>query len=326
METKRCVLYIIRIQTGPDLMSIMVKPCTADDEDRWSALVHEELAAAANDHSRRRSAYTDNSTTNLIDITSLNYASLKAIALENILELERYQRLTRKNHYQDLLNEIAVDIRHKHRRRVQRQQELENVRNTLTHLEEKQRYLQDRLDAYNNTYEQSLTTLQSKSARRNGLKKLTNPFSKQATHMRSLKSRGEEPRFGSYKYSGQQLLQRGILLSWEGRNLKDDDITVSSNHINDYDIEGSRGHMNIPGAAAKFTWDDLLDAEYEGREVIEFFGENGQSEKGNDGSLRKSVDIRRGKSMDMGPRAGVLRLDRRAFVELLSKKFWREAS
>lgn len=38
METKRCVLYIIRVQTGANLMEIMVKPPTEEDEERWMTL------------------------------------------------------------------------------------------------------------------------------------------------------------------------------------------------------------------------------------------------------------------------------------------------
>lgn len=306
-------------------MDIMIKPITEEDEDRWEALVREELSAT---NPQRRNAYTDSGANNLTDITSLAYQELKTIALQNILELEARKRVTRANGFQDLLNEIAVDIRNKHRRRVQRQRELENSRSTITHLEEKQRYLQEKLDAYNNTYEQSLTTLQNKSARRGGIKKFQNPFGKQATHLRELAKRGEEPRFGSYKYSAGALASKGILLSWEGRNFRDDDITVSSDAINEFVIEGSKGAMMIPGAVTRFTWDELLEAEYEQRDIIEFFGEQGGHD-GGDGDAamgRKSMDVRRGKSMDMGPRRGVLRVDRRAFSELLSKKFWREAS
>jgi Ras GTPase-activating-like protein IQGAP2/3 len=339
METKRCVLYIIRIQTGSNLMEVMIRPVTAEDEDRWDALVREELSTANDPH--KRNAYTEASHT-LVDITSLTYPEIKSIALRNLIALEERGRLTRENNFQDLLNEIAVDIRNKHRRRVQRQHELETVKQTITHLEAKQCYLQEKLDAYNNTYEQSLTTLQSKSARRQGAgalgKKMLNPFGKQATHLRELARRGEEPRFGSYKYSAAVLQSKGILLSWEGRNLREDDVTVSSDAINEFVIEGSRGQIVIPGAVSRFTWDELLEAEYEGRETIEFFGGNGGAEDvegyhGGGGSMnggagvgRKSIDVRRGKSVDMGPRRGVLRVDRKAFGELLSKKFWREAS
>jgi len=322
METKRCVLYIIRIQTGSNLMEVMVKPVTEEDEIRWESLVNEELSSP---DTRKRSAYTDGAANSLIDITSLSYPQLKQIALENIQELMARGRLDRHNMFQDILNEIAVDIRNKHRRRVQRQHELETVRSTISHLEEKQRYLQEKLDAYNNTYEQSLTTLQNKSAKRNGLKKFHNPFGKQAGHLRELARRGEEPRFGSYKYSAGALASKGILISWDGRNMKEDDITVSSDAINEFVIEGSRGQIVIPGACTRFTWDELLEAEYEGRDIIEFFVDEDEN-AAMAASNRKSMDVRRGKSVDLGRGRGVLRVDRRAFSELLSKKFWREAS
>lgn len=65
VETKRCILYIIRVQTGTNLMEILVKPITADDEDRWDALVAEENE---NSGGKRRGAYADH--TLLTDINS----------------------------------------------------------------------------------------------------------------------------------------------------------------------------------------------------------------------------------------------------------------
>ena len=44
METKRCILYIIRVQTGANLMDIMVKQPTVEDEERWMTLVRDELS------------------------------------------------------------------------------------------------------------------------------------------------------------------------------------------------------------------------------------------------------------------------------------------
>ena len=92
METKRCILYVIRVQSGGDLMEIMVKPITMEDEDRWEALVREELSAGTH----RRGAYAESGT--ITDIASMSYAELKRTALENILHLEQYGRLTRHNH------------------------------------------------------------------------------------------------------------------------------------------------------------------------------------------------------------------------------------
>ena len=267
METKRCVLYIIRIQAGANLMDIMVKPITPEDEDRWEALLHEELTLGT----RKRSAYSD--ANNLIDIASMSYEELKRTALENILVLERHGRLTRHNQYQDVLNEIAVDIRQKHKRRLQRQKQLESIRSTLVNLDEKQKWLDDVLKKYNDTYEQNLTVLQNNKEKK---KKVTwNPFTKQANHERELARAGKTPRYGSFKYSGEALAEKGILVEWKGRNLRDDDIAISSDEINKYVIEGSSGAMMVPGASAEFSWDDLTAATYLGQNHVRFFGTDG---------------------------------------------------
>ena len=156
METKRCILYIIRVQAGPNLMEILVKPITEEDEDRWHALLQEEFANGT----KKRAAYSD--ATTLVDITAMSYAELKRTALENIVRLEQFSRITRHNHYQDLLNAIAVDIRTKHRRRIQRQRELEGVRLTLGNLNEKTVWLEQQLQSYNHYIEQAMVTLQNK--------------------------------------------------------------------------------------------------------------------------------------------------------------------
>src|ERR1700744_28480 len=66
-ETKRCVLYIIRIQSGASLLEILVKQICPEDEDKWAALVAEELGSG----SGRRGAYAD--ANNHLDILSLSY-------------------------------------------------------------------------------------------------------------------------------------------------------------------------------------------------------------------------------------------------------------
>ena len=156
METKRCILYIIRVQSGLNLMEILVKPITMEDDERWRTLLEEEFSAG----SKKRAAYAEANT--LVDITAMTYAELKRTALENIVRLEQHGRLTRHNHYQDLLNAIAIDIRTKHRRRVQRQRELEGVRLTLANLDEKTVWLEQQLQSYNHYIEQAMVTLQNK--------------------------------------------------------------------------------------------------------------------------------------------------------------------
>lgn len=156
METKRCVLYIIRVQSGPNLMDILVRPISQEDDRKWHNLLNEEFAAGSN----TRGAYSD--VNSMVDITTLSYAELKRTALENIMRLEHLGRISRHNYYQDILNAIALDIRTKSRRRVQRQRELEGVRLTLTNLNEKAQWLESQRKSYDNYIEQAMMTLQNK--------------------------------------------------------------------------------------------------------------------------------------------------------------------
>lgn len=156
METKRCILYIIRIQSGPNLMEILVRTITREDDQKWHDLLREEFAAGT----KTRGAYSDANT--LVDIKSMSYKELKRTALENIMRLEQFGRISRHNYYQDILNAIALDIRTKSRRRVQRQRELEGVRLTLGNLNEKAEWLESQRKSYDNYIEQAMMTLQKK--------------------------------------------------------------------------------------------------------------------------------------------------------------------
>ncbi|KAL9000980.1 MAG: hypothetical protein Q9169_000464 [Polycauliona sp. 2 TL-2023] len=269
METKRCILYIIRVQSGGNLMEIMVKPITMEDEDRWATIVHDELST----NSGRRGAYSES--TSIVDLAALSYGELKRTALENILRLEQLGRLTRHNHYQDLLNEIAVDIRTKHRRRIQRQRELEGVRLTLGRLNDQASYLEQQLKTYNDYIEQAMVTLQNKK----GKKRFLMPFTKQWDHERELARSGRVPKFGSFKYSAQELANRGILVAWHGyteRQWQHIDLTISSNQVGVFTLEGSNGPIAMPGASAQVPLDDLLQAQFNNTQFMEFFGSGGE--------------------------------------------------
>lgn len=155
METKRCILYIIRVQTGSNLLEILVKPISQEDEHKWAMLLREDFANGSN----TRGAYSD---ANMVDVTRMSYYELKRMALENVMRLEHMGRISKHNHYQDVLNAIALDIRTKSRRRVQRQRELEGVRLTLNNLHEKAKYLEQQRKSYDDYIEQAMATLQNK--------------------------------------------------------------------------------------------------------------------------------------------------------------------
>jgi Ras GTPase-activating-like protein IQGAP2/3 len=91
----------------------------------------------------------------------MSYAAMKHTALQNILSLERMGKITRKTGYQDLLNNIATDIRTKHRRRITRQNDLESTRHTLAQLEDKAEFLKEQLAQYEIVIDQNKKTMQT---------------------------------------------------------------------------------------------------------------------------------------------------------------------
>jgi len=309
METKRYVLYIIRIQTGANLTEILTKPVTPDDEDRWESLVRDELAAQQKDRSRKHaqlrssaaSTYTTDMGSN--SVLDLDYPTLKQYCLENVVHLQRAGRISHHNNYQDLLNAIAVDIRTKHRRRIQRAKELEGVRGTLSALDEKAHFLEGQLKSYNDYIEQAMVTLQSKNKNKKG--RFLLPFTRQYNHLRELKSSGRSYLFGSFKYSARNLAEKGILVSWNGypeRQWDRIEITISSNQTGIFEIQGSQGSMMIPGAFAEVPLDGLLQAQFDNHQFMNLFGD------GRDGSG-----------------TGAVRVNVNLFLHLIFKKFYRES-
>ncbi|KAB8199799.1 hypothetical protein BDV34DRAFT_206106 [Aspergillus parasiticus] len=274
METKRCILYIIRVQSGANLMEIMVKPPTEEDEEKWMTLVRDELSA----NNTRRSAYSEAHT--MVDIASMTYSELKRTALENILQLEQTGKIRRDNQYQDLLNAIAIDIRTKHRRRIQRERELESSRSTLARLNDQAAWLEQQFKTYNDYIEQAMVTLQNKK----GKKRFLMPFTKQWDHQRELQKSGKVFKFGSYKYSARNLADKGVLVHWRGyteRQWDRVDLTISSNEVGVFTIDGSSGPMMVPGANAQVPLDDLLQAQFNNMQFLDFF----------EGQLRVNVNL-----------------------------------
>ncbi|KAH6619766.1 hypothetical protein B0J18DRAFT_482379 [Chaetomium sp. MPI-SDFR-AT-0129] len=263
METKRCILYIIRVQTGANLLEILVKPISPEDDHKWAMLLRDDFASGSN----TRGAYSD---ANMVDVTRMSYSDLKRIALENVMRLEQMGRLSRHNHYQDVLNAIAVDIRTKSRRRVQRQRELEGVRLTLGNLHEKAKYLEQQRRSYDDYIEQAMATLQNKK----GKKRFLLPFTKQYNHQRELERSGRVPKFGSYKYSLRALSDKGVVVSWQGmpeREWNQINLTISCDEVGVFSIEGSRGHIQMPGASALVPIEDLLQAQFEAHQFMNLF-------------------------------------------------------
>ncbi len=119
---------------------------------------------------------------------------------------------------------------------------------------------------------------------RHSKKRFLLPFTKQYNHQRELERSGRVPKFGSYKYSVRALAEKGVVVGWTGVADRDWDkinLTISCDQVGVFSIEGSRGHIQIPGASALVPIEDLLQAQFEAHQFMNLF----------EGNLRLNVNL-----------------------------------
>lgn len=92
----------------------------------------------------------------------LSFEQLKQYTLDSLWNLEELGRVSSENKYQEMLNAIARDVRHKNRKRVQRQHELESMRHTRQTLMTKRDFFDGQLRSFNEYIEQTQVTMHKK--------------------------------------------------------------------------------------------------------------------------------------------------------------------
>lgn len=274
VQAKRGVLAILRVQPAQDLWESLMRPVTEDDEFVWSDILEAETEAEFTQMSRRQpSTAAADSAYRLEDIRSLNFTAVKSRAIENLLELERRGKISRNDGFQGILNAIASDVRSKHRKRLQRQQEMESMTEALQHLAERKRYFEEQINTYHSYVDGAMQTMQRGPKTK---KRFVIPFTKQYYHLRDLQKAGDTPQFGSYLYSAKHLYEKRILLSIDSYSPRQFDklqLTISSNEpgIFTFILESTISGTAIRMASEDLAMEKLLQAKYEKRSSLALF-------------------------------------------------------
>ncbi|KAF5388019.1 hypothetical protein D9615_000397 [Tricholomella constricta] len=273
VQAKRGVLAILRVQPAQDLLESLMRPVAEDDELIWEEILEAEMDSEQIRHPRRQpSTVAADSAYRLEDIRSLKFAAVKALAISNLLDLEKQGRISREDGFQGILNAIAGDVRSKHRKRLQRQQEMESMNEALRHLAERKKYFEEQIDSYHNYVETAMNTMQ----RGKGKKRFVLPFTKQFYHLRDLQKSGETAPYGSFIYSAKYLYEKGILLSidqYSPRQFDKIQLTMSSKTAGVFTM---RLESNLLGVTTRIAsedirMEDLLQAKYEKRPSFALF-------------------------------------------------------
>ncbi|KAL1747468.1 hypothetical protein HDZ31DRAFT_31879 [Schizophyllum fasciatum] len=272
VKAKRAVLAVLRVQPAQDILQSLMTPVTDADEELWEDILEAEDFNEKQTRAHPRQASQAAQDYKLQDIRTLSFAEVKMMAIECLVGLERQGKTTRANGFQEILNDIAYDVRSKHRRRLQRQQEMENMQEALKQLADRKVNFQKQIDAYNDYMKDALSTMQ-----RGKKQRVVLPFTKQYKHKQNLQRMGRTPKFGSYLYTAKELYDRQIILSvdqYSPRQYDKINIIMSSNDFGVFtlDLESSLFGVTSRIASQNLSMSELLDAKYENRSAIPLFG------------------------------------------------------
>lgn len=292
IEAKRHVLAVLRIQPAENLLAALIQVPTEAHEVAWRYYVQTEYHREQQEAMKPRAAGQPRQTTgaySIAQIGSMPYATVKAKAIEAVMALERAGEVTQSDQYQDVLDAIAVDIRGRNRRRIQRQLEQETMQATLNTLAKKRAYLDEQAASYHKYIETAMgcvilfKSICDKNAhpctfrtiQRKGKKRMVVPFTKHFWHLRDIKAAGQRAQFGSYKYSAQHLRDRGVLLSLDAslnpnaRQFEHIAITISSDEIGIFQLDLTHQGNNI--GSEELRMETLLQYQFENQTTICLF-------------------------------------------------------
>ncbi|KAJ6613476.1 hypothetical protein B0H10DRAFT_1805473, partial [Mycena sp. CBHHK59/15] len=274
VQAKRGVLALLRVQPAQDLIESILRPVTDEDESIWEEILEAEAEHEQTGHGRRQASTAGaDSAYRLDDIRSYNFHTVKARAISFLLQLEKMNKINRSDGFQGILNAIAGDVRSKHRKRIQRQQEMESMNEALRHLAESKKQFEEKIGSYHSYVEAAMQTMQRGGGKK---KQIVLPFTKQYFHLRDLQKSGETPQFGSFLYTAKYLYEKGILLSIDQYSPRQFDklhLTMSSNTAGVFTILLESTVLGVASriGSEDIRMEDLLQARYEKRPFLSLF-------------------------------------------------------
>ncbi|KAI8914600.1 hypothetical protein EDD86DRAFT_186564 [Gorgonomyces haynaldii] len=270
-EAKRLISCVIRFTAGKSLLKLLEEQSTEAQQAKYVEYVRiintkqESYIPAEGEVKVDVLAYLKNQ-----DGSFMTFGQVKQAALEKMAHLESLGLVSQKDEYQTMLDSIAEDMLTKQRRRAQRKREFQVLKNTMKNLQDKAQYLDEQKQSYNNYIEACMGQLQNKHK---GKSKKPMLFSKQYYHVRDLQKSGQMPKFGSFKYTAQELHKKGVLISIDDYSPKQYGgitLTISSNEAGVFSIDASFLGVAVADKM-ELRLEELLQYQYDKVDVITLF-------------------------------------------------------
>uniref|UniRef100_A0AAQ5Z1G0 IQ motif containing GTPase activating protein 2 n=1 Tax=Amphiprion ocellaris TaxID=80972 RepID=A0AAQ5Z1G0_AMPOC len=251
-KTKKLIVDVVRIQAGETLPEILETPATAPQESEHTKIIARRAVQDAQTPEGLKSSPA------VLEDSQLPLEQKKRKILRNLRNLEQAGLVTTSNKYQDLINDIAKDIRYQRRYRQRRKAELVKLQQTLTALNSKTTFYQDQMNYYDTYIKTCLDNLNRKSIK--------------------LDSKGDDKgskkwKPQSLKYTAARLHEKGVILEIEGlqtNQFKNVMFDISpTEEVGDFEVKAK--FMGVEMEKVQLHFQDLLQLQYEGVAVMKMF-------------------------------------------------------
>ncbi|NXU50141.1 IQGA2 protein, partial [Turnix velox] len=256
IKTKRLIVDIIRTQPGDTLLEILETPATAQQESTYLKLVEKRAILDSKTPEKMKHSQT------IFEDGQLPIEQKKRKIQRNLRTLEQAGLVSSATKYQEIVNEIAKDIRNQRRYRHHRKAELVKLQQTLNALNSKTAFYEEQINYYNTYIKTCLDNLTRKNSRR------------------SIKLDGKEEVKGSkklkqasLKYTAARLHEKGVILEIDDLQIHQFknvmfDITPGE-EVGDFEIKAK--FLGVEMEKVQLHFQDLLEMQYEGVAVMKMF-------------------------------------------------------
>ncbi|XP_056396337.1 ras GTPase-activating-like protein IQGAP2 isoform X2 [Hyla sarda] len=256
IKTKKLIVDVIRTQPGEKLLEILETPASVPQENEHLKVIEKRAVLDARTPDKMKRSQS------VLEDGQLPLEQKKRKILRNLRTLEQAGLVTEEMKYQEIINEIAKDIRNQRRHRQRRKAELVKLQQTLNALNSKTAFFEDQITYYNTYIKTCLDNLTRKNSRR------------------SIKVDGKGEEKGSkkmkqtsLKYTAARLHEKGVILEIEGLQTNQFknvlfDITPSD-EVGDFEVKAK--FLGVEMEKVQLHFQDLLQMQYDGVAVMKMF-------------------------------------------------------
>ncbi|XP_058512393.1 ras GTPase-activating-like protein IQGAP2 isoform X3 [Ochotona princeps] len=254
IRTKKLIVDVVRNQPGSTLTEILETPATEQQEQDHTADVASRAATAS------RTTGDQGQSQPLAEDAQLPLEQKKRKIQRNLRTLEQSGLVSSTNKYQDILNEIAKDIRNQRVYRKLRKAELAKLQQTLLALNKKAAFYEEQINYYDTYIKACLDNLNRKNSRRSI--KLDNKE----------EARGAR-RAKPVRYTAARLHEKGVLLGIDDlqpsqfKNVLFD--IIATEDVGIFDVRSK--FLGMEMEKVQLNIQDLLQMQYEGVAVMKMF-------------------------------------------------------